>query len=511
MTASSSLGDLPGPGPWQRRPFGPYVLLRKLAEGGMAEIFLARRAGGEGAGRDLVIKRMREGLLGQPELVRMFQQEAQVAARLTHPHLVRVFDQGMSEDRPYLCMEFLPGEDFSTLVRMASHRGEYVPIPLVLRVLADAARGLHHAHELDIVHRDVSPSNLYVTYSGWVKVLDFGVAQVGPGDASGRPGPVLGKSVYMAPEQARGGRVDRRADVFALGVSLYEALTHVRPFARPREAEVLEALRQGQCAAPRALRPELSAALEAVVLQAMAVEPSRRHATAAAFAEALEALLAREPVEPSRARLAEYLRASVGERRYQEKTAAAPVVERAPSARGARADDGARGRRGRRVLVAASLALLLGGGLWAGRWGVEQEAPGTPVAAPPEMPPRVVAGAPERAPVAPAVETLSPEEMHAATRVSLETADIQRVLARHRARVSSCFELHKADLPADEGDVRVRFTIHASGKAEPVMEGPLARRPLARCLEARLKRLRFPAHQGESVSVVLPLGYRVTR
>jgi len=517
MTASSSLGDLPGPGPWQRRPFGAYVLLRKLAEGGMAEIFLARRADGEGAGRDVVIKRIRESLVGQPDFVEMFRQEARVAASLSHPHLVRVYDQGVSEGRPYLCMEFLPGEDFSTMVRLASHRGEYVPVPLVLRVLADAARGLHHAHELDIVHRDVSPSNVYVTYSGLVKVLDFGVAQTGAGSTASRPGSVLGKSVYMAPEQARGGVVDRRADVFALGVSLYEALTHVRPFAREEERAVLEALRKGDCAPPRALRPELSEELEAVVLKAMAVEPSRRHATAAAFADALEELLSREPSEPTRAQLAAHLRASVGERRYQEKTAPPPFVERDPAGLVARrVGTGSGSRRAGWVVLAVAGSVLLGGSVW--WWGSEPVAVApvavvsraVPEGAAPEVAPAAPLEPPSRA--SPDAERGAPRgEEKAGARVSLEVADIQRVLARNRARVSPCFERHKEDLPTDEGDVRVRFTIHASGKAEPVTEGPLAERPLARCLESRLRRLRFPAHRGGSVSVVLPLGYRVTR
>jgi len=133
-----------------------------------------------------------------------------------------------------------------------------------------------------------------------------------------------------------------------------------------------------------------------------------------------------------------------------------------------------------------------------------------PEGAAPEVAPAAPLEPPSRA--SPDAERGAPRgEEKAGARVSLEVADIQRVLARNRARVSPCFERHKEDLPTDEGDVRVRFTIHASGKAEPVTEGPLAERPLARCLESRLRRLRFPAHRGGSVSVVLPLGYRVTR
>ncbi|HEX5752273.1 MAG TPA: protein kinase [Archangium sp.] len=584
----------------QLRAYGQYVLVRKLAEGGMAEIFLAKRVGADGFERNVVIKRMLAHLSGMPEFVEMFRDEARLAAKLSHPNIVQIQDLGFTDGCYYICMEYLPGEDFSTTVRTASFRGEYVPVPLVMRVLVEAARGLHYAHEfadetgrrLNIVHRDISPSNLYVTYEGQVKVLDFGISKYESRQAHTRTGVVKGKYIYMAPEQARGGQVDRRADVFALGVSLYEALTHVRPFARDNDLAVLSALLEGDFRPPRELRPDLSPELEMVVLRAMAYDPEERYPTAAEFADDLEHLLSKEPQRTTGSQLAAYLRGSFGEERYGEKTriptlttlkqsghsvpetvtgssmrlsgsmpgiasetrtgAASPQ----PATNGARA--GSSRWRGIVLGVVAGCLLLAGGAFVVGRhFGT---APAEPVTQPAPRP--VVQAAPlsepppaptETAPVAPAAASpgsagtavaeaapsaqvppaqaalaAAPESTEAppaeqaeppATkstvrtqkRVTLEAADIQRVVSRNRARIMSCFEQFKRDLPSDEGNVQVRFTIYSSGKADAATQGPLAARPVGKCLEKQVERLRFPAHRDKEVTVVLPFGYRVTR
>ncbi|HSP80425.1 MAG TPA: protein kinase [Myxococcaceae bacterium] len=561
------------------RPYGQYVLVRKLAEGGMAEIFLAKRLGADGFERNVVIKRMLPHLTSLPDFVEMFRDEARLAAKLHHPNIVRIEDLGLAEGYYYICMEYLPGEDFSTTVRTASYRREYVPVPLVLRVIAEAARGLHHAHEstdesgrpLHIVHRDVSPSNLYVTYEGQVKVLDFGIAKAETRLAHTRTGVVKGKYMYMAPEQAGGGELDRRADVFSLGVSLYEALTHVRPFARDNDLAVLKALLEGEFQPPRALRPDLSPELEAVVLKAMAYEPAKRYPTAAALAEDLERLLAKEPQPPNGAALAAYLRASFGEERYAERTRiptlssllpagtslpapsfvgqphATPITE--PEARtgvvppppGTGASVAAGRRRGLLVGLLAGVLLVSGAAFVVGRSvatpapaaaGVEptvspgavapsaaaaQEAPTQEPPAPSQEPPTALApeaavaqAAPE--PAEPPAETRkAPTRTTRTRRVTLEASDIQRVVSRGRARIMSCFEQHKASLPSDEGEVRVRFTIYSSGKVKADTQGPLARTAVGQCLERQVERLRFPAHKDQEVTVVLPFGYRVTR
>ncbi|AKJ01586.1 serine/threonine-protein kinase [Archangium gephyra] len=585
----------------QLRAYGQYVLVRKLAEGGMAEIFLAKRVGADGFERNVVIKRMLAHLSGMPEFVEMFRDEARLAAKLSHPNIVQIQDLGFTDGCYYICMEYLPGEDFSTTVRTASFRGEYVPVPLVMRVLADAARGLHYAHEfadetgrrLNIVHRDISPSNLYVTYEGQVKVLDFGISKYESRQAQTRTGVVKGKYIYMAPEQARGAQVDRRADVFALGVSLYEALTHVRPFARDNDLAVLSALLDGDFQPPRELRPDLSPELEMVVLRAMAYDPEERYPTAAEFADDLEHLLSKEPQRTTGSELAAYLRGSFGEERYGEKTriptlttlkesglsipetvagssmrlsgtmpsvsseTRTGVVPPPPGTNGAMA--GSSRWRGVVAGVVAGCLLLAGGAFVVGRrFGtapaepvaqlpqpvVQAAPPPTPVSPPaptqpapasPEaaLPGSVVAAVAEAAPSAqvppaqtalaaapesteaPPAEQAEPPAAKAPSRtqkrVTLEAADIQKVVSRNRARIMSCFEQFKRDLPSDEGNVQVRFTIFSSGKADAATQGPLATRPVGKCLEKQVERLRFPAHRDKEVTVVLPFGYRVTR
>ena len=516
----------PDSGPW---PYGPFVLVRKLAEGGMAEVFLALRREADGTERAVVIKRMLASLAGQGDFVAMFRDEARLAAQLVHPHLVRVREMGCIESRDYLCMDFLPGEDFSTLVRRASQRGEYVPVPLVLRVLADAARGLHHAHELreasgqplHIVHRDVSPANLYVTYTGQVKVLDFGIAKATSLRTRTRPGLVKGKFLYMAPEQARGEEVDRRADVFSLGVSLYEALTHVRPFARDEEGAVLQALLRGEHAPPRSLRPELSPELEAVVLQAMANAPARRYATAALFADALERLLAREPSVPAPADLGAYLRTSLGEAHCRERSrvpslaSLGEVGRRASEARASvvfappttPAPVSRRPRAWRLVAGLGVVGVLLAGGVWVVSHGREPSPPIASAPPPPSPPVAVAAPPPPRPPPAVAPEARGPSGR---ARGSLEVADVLRGVSQRRARLMACFERYKRELPSREGDVQVRFAIAASGRTDATVLGPLAKSHVGRCLERVLDRLRFPAHRDEVVEWVVPVGYSVT-
>ncbi|NRD50315.1 MULTISPECIES: protein kinase [Corallococcus] len=311
------------------QPYGQYVLVRKLAEGGMAEIFLAKLLGADGFERNVVLKRMLPTLSAIPDFVEMFRDEARLAAKLSHPHIVQIHELGFTDGCYYICMEYLAGEDFSTTLRLAGRRRQYVPLPVVMRVLIDAARGLHFAHTftneqgqpLHVVHRDVSPSNLYVTYQGQVKVLDFGIAKAESRLVQTRTGVVKGKYIYMAPEQAQGKEVDHRADVFSLGVSLYEAVTHVRPFSRENDLAVLNALLQGEFEKPRALRADLPEGLEAIILKAMAFKPEDRYATSDEFADALESFAAEfQGGAASAPTLGTFLRNHFGEERVTEKT-----------------------------------------------------------------------------------------------------------------------------------------------------------------------------------------------
>jgi serine/threonine-protein kinase len=304
------------------------VLVRKLAEGGMAEIFLAKLLGADGFERNVVIKRMLSNLSSIPDFVEMFRDEARLAAKLSHPNIIQIHELGFIDDCYYICMEYLAGEDFSTTLRHAGKKRQYTPMPITLRVLVDAARGLHYAHDftneegqpLHIVHRDISPSNLYVTYQGQVKVLDFGIAKAASRVVQTRTGVVKGKYIYMAPEQAQGKEVDRRADVFSLGVSLYESLTNVRPFARENDLAILNALLHSDFMPPAQLRRDIPPELEAVVLKAMALNAEDRYATAADFADAIEHSVKGKVPLATHKELAEYLRTQFGEERFATKT-----------------------------------------------------------------------------------------------------------------------------------------------------------------------------------------------
>ncbi|MDQ3263022.1 MAG: protein kinase [Myxococcota bacterium] len=312
----------------QVRAYGKYVLVRKLAEGGMAEIFLAKQVGAEGFERNVVIKRMLQNLSHVPDFVGMFLDEARLAAQLSHQNIVQINDLGLADGCYYICMEYLAGEDFSTVVRAAGKNREYVPVNVVCRVIADAAHGLQFAHDfkneqgqaLGVVHRDISPSNLYVTFSGQVKVLDFGIAKAESRVTQTTAGVVKGKYMYMAPEQARGTGVDRRADVFSLGVSLYEALTNTRPFARDNDLAILNAVLRCDFKPPRQLRPELAVELEAIVLKAMAAKVEDRYPSALALATDLERFLAAQPSVTDAASVSRYLKGLFGEERVAIKT-----------------------------------------------------------------------------------------------------------------------------------------------------------------------------------------------
>jgi len=310
------------------RAYGKYFLVRKLAEGGMAEIFLAKQVGVEGFEKNVVIKRMLQHLSQVNDFVSMFLDEARLAASLNHPNIVQITDLGQADGCYYICMEHLAGEDFATVLRIARRRNEHVPLHIVLRVIAEAAMGLHYAHEatdnagapLNIVHRDISPSNIFIGYTGQVKVLDFGIAKAESRVTTTTAGIVKGKYQYMSPEQASSSTVDRRADVYSLGVSLFEALTGVRPFAHDTDLAILNAVLKHEFPELRKLRPDLPAEVEGIVLKAMALKPADRYQSAAELAADIEHYIGATTSASGGKALATYMRATFGEERLAERT-----------------------------------------------------------------------------------------------------------------------------------------------------------------------------------------------
>ena len=282
---------------------GRYVLMDRLATGGMAEVFLARAEGEAGFARICVVKRILPHLSEDPAFVQMFLDEARLAARLHHPGIVQIFELGRASNDYFFAMEYLAGENWATLIAECNRRANPVPVPVALRLARFAADALHYAHEaadekgasLNVIHRDVSPANLFVTYQGEVKVLDFGIARAVTSSSRTETGHVKGKTRYMAPEQALGQSVDRRVDVWALGVCLHELLCGRPLFRGETTAEVALNVCQGRIPSPSSVRSDLPNFIDALVMKALRREVGQRYANAAAFRDALDAALAALP------------------------------------------------------------------------------------------------------------------------------------------------------------------------------------------------------------------------
>ena len=288
------------------RTFGKYRLLELLASGGMAEVWRAELAGPGGFEKELALKLVRAELGSQPELARLFEQEARLASRLGHANVVQVFEYDVVDGRHYLAMELVRGRTLRQVVDRCREVGVRMGLARAVHVGAEVARALAYAHRLadrgsplGIVHRDVSPQNVLVSFEGEVKLADFGIARALGAAEHTAPGAVKGKIAYMAPEQARGEPVDARADLFALGVVLWELLSGRRLFARDSEAAALAALLSAEpVSRPSEWNEEVPAELDAVVLSALERDPERRTRSADEMLAALAALelgIARAP------------------------------------------------------------------------------------------------------------------------------------------------------------------------------------------------------------------------
>ncbi len=273
-----------------------YDLLARLAAGGMAEIFLARAHSLAGFERYVVLKRIRPERGDDAHWVSMFLDEARLAAQLQHPNIAQVFDLGRIGEDYFYTMEYVHGEDVLDILARTAELHRKMPVQVALAIVAGAAAGLAHAHErcapdgraLGIVHRDITPSNLMVSYEGPVKVVDFGVAKARFRSTETLAGTIMGKVAYLSPEQCTTGAIDHRSDIFSLGIVLYEMLTASRLFKRETDYETLRAVANDHPIAPSALVPNLPRGLDEIVLRALAKDPRARFPTAHAMLDALE-------------------------------------------------------------------------------------------------------------------------------------------------------------------------------------------------------------------------------
>lgn len=277
--------------------FGRYTLQKRLGAGGMGEVFLAQPVGSESTDHFVVVKTLLPLLAENEKLVEMFLEEAKFASQLNHPNICRVLDVGLTDGILFMVLEFIRGVDVAGLQQKAASSGSSIPVPIVVRIIADAARGLDHAHKLTdengrlvgLVHRDVSPHNLLVGFDGKVKVIDFGLAKTVGLAGHSDSGTLKGKFAYMSPEMVRDERIDLRVDVFALGIVMHELLSGRRLFRRDSDVATLAAVIQ--CDVPRLseTNPSTPPELDEIVFKALAKERPMRYQSAAELADALDA------------------------------------------------------------------------------------------------------------------------------------------------------------------------------------------------------------------------------
>jgi tRNA A-37 threonylcarbamoyl transferase component Bud32 len=302
---------------------GRYELLAQVARGGMGEVWAARLKGARGFQKLVAIKTLLPELRSDIRIEEMLLEEARIASLIHHPNVVQTTELGEAGKYLYLVMEWVDGESLSFLMKRAEERG-WVPIPIGVNLVAQACRGLHAAHELTsdlgvhlgVVHRDVSPHNVLVTHSGVVKLVDFGIAKATneQGNLTAN-GELKGKYSFMAPEQALSNDVDRRADVFALGITLYMLVTGRHPFKTGAKQSVLGAITsQEPATSPRKFGSACSVALEAVVLKALEKDPDKRFQSTEAMRVALENAVPEAFAPRFEAQVREYLTKTMGDR-----------------------------------------------------------------------------------------------------------------------------------------------------------------------------------------------------
>ncbi|MGH7271248.1 MAG: serine/threonine protein kinase [Polyangiaceae bacterium] len=273
-----------------------FELIAELASGGMGAVFLARLGGAGGFQRLYAIKRLHEHLARHGEFIEMFLDEARLAASIHHPNVVPILEIGTTSAGYYLVMEYIEGDTMGHLFQAAVRRERRMPVRVSLRIAIDVLAGLHAAHDradddgrpLEIVHRDVSPHNILVGTDGVARITDFGIARAATRLSVTRSGQLKGKLAYMAPEQARSEKVDRRADVFAMGICLWEMLTGERLFKAEAEGDTLNRLLYEPIPTPRSVDPDIEPELDDVCMKALTRDPDARFRTAAEFSDALE-------------------------------------------------------------------------------------------------------------------------------------------------------------------------------------------------------------------------------
>jgi serine/threonine-protein kinase len=315
--------------------FGRYELLRKLATGGMGQVFLARQKGPVGFQKLVVLKRLLPHLSEDSDFIKMFLDEARIAGNLNHPNIAQIYDLGDVDGVLFIVMEYVQGEPISQVSARANHfRKGGLPLGLKCRIIADAAAGLDHAHQarspsgrkLGLIHRDVSPQNVLLGFNGNVKLIDFGVAKVSGKLSQTIVGTIKGKHAYMSPEQARGEELDARSDVYGLGTVFYELLTNQRLFKRDSDIATLKAVVGARVPPPSEVLPGAPKSLDALVMKALARKREERYQSASEFQLAIEDFLLAERLPGTQAHLTAFMKELYASELEEDRVASEPTV-----------------------------------------------------------------------------------------------------------------------------------------------------------------------------------------
>jgi eukaryotic-like serine/threonine-protein kinase len=296
--------------------FGSYTLLEQIGIGGMAEVFLARHTGVEGFEKEIVIKRIRPHLSAIPSFVNMFLGEAKLAAQLAHPNIVQIYDLGKIADSYFIAMEYVAGRDMSAIIPKAKASNIPFPVEYALKIGSSVCEALYYAHTktdahgnpLHIVHRDVSPENIRVAWTGSVKILDFGIAKAATQLHETKAGEIKGKLVYMSPEQVMGKNVDARSDIFSLGIVLYEALTGLKLFSGDNDLAIMNNIIEGKIYPPSYFREDVPQEVEAIIMKALEKDRKKRYQSAFDMQFDIDTFLASHEFTPSNVHLSNFLK-----------------------------------------------------------------------------------------------------------------------------------------------------------------------------------------------------------
>ncbi len=372
--------------------FGQYEILERIASGGMAELYKAKRTGVEGFQKIVAIKKILPHLADDEEFVTMFADEAKLAAQLNHPNIIHIYDLGKIQAGGYfIAMEYVDGRDLRAIQQAGREMSTPIPVPLAVYVASKVASALDYAHrrrdaeghELNIVHRDVSPQNILISYEGDIKLCDFGIAKAASKASKTQSGALKGKIQYMSPEQAWGKPIDRRSDLFSLGVVLHELLTGERLFVGDTDINILEKVRVADVPPPSRGNPEVPHNLDAVVLKALAREPDDRYSNASDLLRDLDSVLYSYTPAPGSADVAIYLHRLQAEEGAVEEAKAREVAQAAHEA-----EPAARKRKSKGAPVPR-------------KTGATPRPPAPADAAPPSPPPPVAPPPPVREPSRP--------------------------------------------------------------------------------------------------------------